>query len=134
MRATELARILLELVHEHGELEVENAGAVVLQTPPGGPKSAQIASVQNVLDEAGRYWMHEQSGILRPVVEAFLNRAELSDQQCATMRAYLRHWIDAPTWQGPMVDVLRTAVDECTNRETIERWIDMAVAAGMDPL
>jgi hypothetical protein len=54
--------------------------------------------------------------------------------EIAAMRAYLRQWIMAPGWQGPAIDALRAAVDGLTSRQAIERWLDKAVDAGIDPL
>jgi len=78
--------------------------------------------------------MHEVSGVLRPVVEDYLNGKPMTPRQVATMRAYLRQWIVNGPWQGPMVDPLRTRVEEITTREDIEEWLDMAEACGIDPL
>jgi hypothetical protein len=86
------------------------------------------------------YWMHETSGRVREAVAAYLapyvdrDAPPMTGEQIATMRAYLRQWIAAPAWRGPLVDVLRTAIDELTTREAIERWIDRATDEGIDPL
>src|SRR4029079_16075018 len=70
------------------------------------------------------YWMNEQSGVLRPAIEAYLRHQSKTPIQIATVRAYLRQWIGAPAWKGPMIDVLRTA--ESTryeaNTQSMERW------------
>jgi hypothetical protein len=79
------------------------------------------------------YWMHETSGVLRPVVEDYLNGRPLTPRQVATMRAYLRQWINGP-WKGPMIDVLRTQIEEITSREDIHIWLDRALHEGIDPL
>jgi hypothetical protein len=80
------------------------------------------------------YWMGETSGVLRPAVAAYLNGEPMTAAQIAAMRAYLRQWIAAPVWQGPTIAALRAAVDDLTNRNAIERWIDIAIDAGLDPL
>ncbi len=86
------------------------------------------------------YWMNETSGVLRPAIEAYLAPAidphapPMTLAQIAAMRAYLRQWINAPAWRGPMIDVLRTQVDEITTREAIDRWLDRALEEGIDPL
>jgi hypothetical protein len=81
-----------------------------------------------------RYWMNEQSGRLEPVIWAFLERGPMSDADIATMRAYLRQWIDAPQWVGPEIANLRQRVDGLTSREAIDRWLDDALKKGIDPL
>ena len=78
--------------------------------------------------------MNETSGLLRPAVEAYLNREPMTLFQIATMRAYLRQWIEAPTWQGAAVDRLRADVDGIFSREAITRWLMRAASAGIDPL
>ena len=78
------------------------------------------------------YWMSETSGVLRPVVEAYLQRQPMEPEQIATMRAYLRQWIMAPEWCG--VDDLRLDVDKLTDRAAIDDWLARADAVGIDPL
>lgn len=86
------------------------------------------------------YWMDEASGELRPAILAYMRQATISgsppmsDAHIAAMRDYLRQWIMAPLWRGPMIDVLRTKVGELTTFEEIERWMDMAEAQDIDPL
>lgn len=86
------------------------------------------------------YWMYETSGVLRPAVESYLAQAidrdapAMTGRQIAAMRGYLRQWINAPVWRGPLIDVLRSQVEEITTRENIEHWLDRALDAGIDPL
>lgn len=80
------------------------------------------------------FWMNETSGVLRPAVEAYLRGRAMDHRQIAAMRAYLRQWIAAPGFVGPMVDVLRTQVEEITTRQGISRWLDRAEEIGIDPL
>jgi len=79
------------------------------------------------------YWMNETSGVLRPAVEAYLNGAEMTPMHIATMRAYLRQWANGP-WIGPMIDPLRTRVEEIITRKDIDDWLEMALESGIDPL
>jgi len=80
------------------------------------------------------YWMNEQSGVLRPAIEAYLRHQSMTPIQIATVRAYLRQWIGAPAWKGPLSDVLRTAVEEIIERDDITRWLSLAETCGIDPL
>jgi len=80
------------------------------------------------------YWMYETSGVLRPAVEAYLNDAEMTPLHIATMRAYLRQWINNGPWQGPMIDPLRSRVEEITTRDDIDDWLTWAEVCGIDPL
>ena len=86
------------------------------------------------LDELPGYWMHETSGALRPAIEAYLHGEEMTVEQIAAMRAYLRQWISAPGWRGPVIDTLRNAVDGLTARSAITHWLWVAEQEGIDPL
>ena len=81
-----------------------------------------------------QYWKNEMTGVLRPAVEAFLYGEAMTDDQIAAMRAYLRQWIADDDWQGPMVDPLRTQVNEIVTQNDIRRWIERAIPEGMNPL
>jgi hypothetical protein len=83
---------------------------------------------------AAGYWMNETSGVLRPVVEAYLRGEKLTASQVATMRAYLRQWIVDPAWQGEVVEALRADLEDIVTREGIAEWLDRAEDAGLDPL
>jgi len=87
-----------------------------------------------VSESAPGFWMHETSGQLRPVIEAYLEGADLTARDVAVMRVYLRQWIAAPVWHGPEIDALRAAIDDIANRADISRWLDRAMDAGIDPL
>ena len=80
------------------------------------------------------YWMHETSGALRPAVEAYLRRKEMSLLHIAALRAYLRQWINRGEWKGPAVEGLRRAVDSIRSRDDIQAWLETALEAGIDPL
>lgn len=81
------------------------------------------------------YWMNEISGVLRPAVEAYLRGQPMTDRQIIAMRVYLRQWMAADAWRGrPMIDVLRTKVEEITTRRDISDWLEMALQQNIDPL
>jgi len=77
------------------------------------------------------YWMNETSGVLRPVVEAYLKGGNLNPEQIVTMRAYLRQWIMAPAWRG--VENLRRSVDNIRTQADLDHWLDRALNEGIDP-
>lgn len=77
------------------------------------------------------YWKDETSGVLRPAVEAYLSGSEMSDEQIAAMRAYLRQWI-ASGWGN--ADHLRAKVGDLQTRRQIDRWLANALRVGIDPL
>lgn len=80
------------------------------------------------------YWMHETSGVLRPVVTAYLEGKPLTTYQVSLMRNYLRQWIEHPEWMGENIDLLRATVGSLRNRRDIENWLEVAERAGIDPL
>jgi hypothetical protein len=89
------------------------------------------------------FWMNETSGVLRPAVEAYLNHEPLTADHLAALRAYLRQWIGSPAWDqnphaGPEEHAwlagMRADRDGLTSRQAIERWLEGAIDAGLDPL
>jgi hypothetical protein len=87
--------------------------------------------------------MWETTGVLRPVVEAYLGGGDLSAEQIAILRAYLRQWIGSPVWdENPHAGAeehawlvrMRSTVDGLTTRRAIDDWIEAAVDEGLDPL
>jgi hypothetical protein len=90
-----------------------------------------------------RYWMNESSGVLRPVVVAYLRHEMLDDSQVAIMRTYLRQWIDATVWDAnphstaverQAMARLREAAKDIATREDISEWLLGAQVNGIDPL
>jgi hypothetical protein len=90
-----------------------------------------------VLPESGPgpgYWPNEQTGVLVPVVHAYLRGDSLSDEEVAIMRAYLRQWIMSPVWAGKGIPELRASIDGINSRKDIKRWLNRAFDLGIDPL
>lgn len=85
--------------------------------------------------DAPKFWMHESSGVLAPVIRAYLDGAVLDGAQVAVMKAYLWQWVKSPAWapNGALASLrLRVAAIEST--EDIRRAIHVALQLGMDPL
>lgn len=84
------------------------------------------------------YWRNETSGVLIPVVEAYINGKPLDAGQIATMRAYLRQWIMAPAWDmgepTPELQELRRSVDLLITQKAIDDWLWRALDIEIDPL
>lgn len=78
------------------------------------------------------YWMHETSGVLKPVVEKYLRHEKLSPGDIVIMRAYLRQWIEADGFKDG--EILRDTVRSITTQRELEDWLDDAMAVGIDPL
>jgi hypothetical protein len=78
--------------------------------------------------------MYETTGILAPVIEAYLHGRWLDKTAISVMRAYLRQWIMAPVWDGVGVDELRASVSLIRTRSDIQSWLDAALDEGIDPL
>lgn len=84
---------------------------------------------------APKYWTYETSGVLRPVVEAYLKGRILSPAQIALMRAYLRQWIISPVWAPePAIERLREQVGRIESTAHIHQWLEEALHVGIDPL
>ena len=84
---------------------------------------------------APKYWQHETTGVLRPVIEAYLNGKELDIAQVLVMRAYLRQWIQSPVWYGgEELERLRASLEAVQTRKDVDTWLDAALEEGMDPL
>lgn len=79
------------------------------------------------------YWMKETSGVLRPAIEAYLLEKDMTAQQIAAMRAYIRQWMEGP-FIGYGIDGLRARIDGLTSRDAIESWLDDALELSIDPL
>jgi hypothetical protein len=80
------------------------------------------------------YWMRETSGILRPIIERYLDGESLNSHQLAVMRGYLRQWIYAEGFFGPDVAWLRAHVGDVTDMHTLHIWLERALEAGVCPL
>jgi hypothetical protein len=85
------------------------------------------------------YWMFETSGVLKPAIEAYLARDELTPAEIAAIRAYLRQWIDGPWHAAPgaearVLERLRRMVDELDTRQKINIWLTQALSIDIDPL
>jgi hypothetical protein len=93
-------------------------------TPPVGASLA----------DAPGCWRNETSGVLAPVVEAYLSGETLTYGQVVVMKAYLRQWIMAPGFIGVAALTLRRAVEQIRAHRDIAEWLEAAEKAGIDPL
>ena len=81
------------------------------------------------------YWIDETSGVLKPVVLAYLNGQQLKPPEVATMRAYLRQWLELGDWRGgEEMHELRRRIDVMITTQDVHEWIRLATDLGMDPL
>jgi hypothetical protein len=85
--------------------------------------------------DAPKYWALEASGVLEPVVRAYLAGDDLSLVQIQLMRAYLWQWVKSPVW-GPSgaLEALRLRVVAIQTHVEVEDAIETMIALGMDPL
>lgn len=88
----------------------------------------------SAIDGAPGYWRNERSGVLEPAVKAYLAGDELTPAEIAALRGYFRQWVNAPAFKGADVEALRQQVDGLTSKQAIDRWLDDAIKAGIDPL
>jgi cob(I)alamin adenosyltransferase len=96
-----------------------------------------------VSTEFPNYWQNEISGVLRPAVEAYLDGRAMTQEQIATLRAYIRQWIGASVWElNPFAKPdyfawlagMRDACDALDSLEAIARWLERAAEKEIDPL
>lgn len=96
-----------------------------------------------VMPRGPHYWPYETSGILRPVIEAYLAHQPLDREQVAILRDYLVQWIMAPVWDhNPHADMserrwlngMRLRAFALMTQAEINAWVDDAVDGGLDPL
>jgi hypothetical protein len=84
------------------------------------------------------FWKYEASGVLAPVVTAYVHGRTLDEDGIKLMRAYLEQWISAPAWdwhsQPPELTELRQSVVGLTSQKQIADWLWRALAIGIDPL
>ncbi len=84
--------------------------------------------------------MYELSGVVRPAIEAYYasvldpRAPAMTIAQIEVMRAYLQRWIELSLWAGPGISELRESITGLTTRDSIARWLDRALDAGIDPL
>jgi hypothetical protein len=117
-----------ELVDVSGLTRAEYVGrSVILVLDTAAPGPAPTPSFVG-------FWMNETGGVLQPAVFAYLKQEPMTLEQIALMRAYLRQWIASPYWQGPTIDELRSGIDSLITVPAIDRWLEAALHAGIDPL
>jgi hypothetical protein len=84
---------------------------------------------------APKYWMNETSGVLAPIIHAYLKHQPMTYQQVKVMGAYLSQWIDSPVWYGnPTLERLQRDAHLIQTRADIARWLTYALEQGIDPL
>jgi hypothetical protein len=77
------------------------------------------------------YWMHEQSGLLRAAILAYLDACETA-AQLALVIEYCQYWVDAPCWRGLPSAVqdrgaqIRTHID-------LQAWLAELLEYDIDP-
>jgi hypothetical protein len=81
--------------------------------------------------EAPGYWMNETTGVLRPAVEAFLERGKLTGDAIAALRDYFRQWIASPVYAGPAIEELRASVELLDTRRALGEWVRRAAEVGV---
>ncbi len=79
------------------------------------------------------FWMNEQGGALRPAVLAYLDGQDLDAGQLEIWRAYLRQWMQGD-WKGPLLDTLRSQVDDIKSTDDLHHWLHRALSQNIDPL
>ena len=84
------------------------------------------------MDGVPRYWA--MSGVFQPSVEAYLKDLEMTPEQIVAMRAYLRQWMEKGNWLGESVGDLKAMARRIKTQADIDKWLDLALREGIDPL
>lgn len=93
--------------------------------------------------DAPKYWMDETGGRLGPAIRNYLDGREMSADDIALVRDYLRQWIDSPAWDmNPHMNVtgiaalawLRSHAKAIATRSDIAYWLMRAEERGIEPL
>jgi hypothetical protein len=100
---------------------------------PNGAQKRRPAPQVARRNAAPGYWRNETSGVLKPAIEAYLERDELTPDEVSAIRAYLRQWI-AGGFLDDAVEELRATVNGLTSRQAIDEWLHEALKVGIDPL
>jgi hypothetical protein len=80
------------------------------------------------------YSVNKASGILRPVVEAYLGGDELGETGLIALRQYLERSIPEQNWPCGGVEGLRQRVERLDTREKLKEWLLDALELGISPL
>jgi hypothetical protein len=134
---------LMEMVRGDTGADVDRQIEALRRADVDGKAMTTLKQAMKIESTAPGYWMYETTGVLRPVIEAYLGGEPMTEAQIAAMRAYLRQWIGAPVWDtnphaGPMEHAwlagMRARIDDLTSRKAIANWLNDAVTGGIDPL
>jgi hypothetical protein len=92
-----------------------------------------------VISRAPGYWFQETSGVLKPVVRAYLAGSRLDSDQIGLMRRYLEQWFDASVWEAigedmTQLESIRQRVHRIATNEDIRAALKDALDLGIDPL
>lgn len=79
------------------------------------------------------YWKNEQSGDLVEAVMAFFG-GFCGPDQLRLVIDYCRYVIDAPCWEGPGIEPLRSEVRGLHTVAEVRLWIGKCLNEGVDPL
>jgi hypothetical protein len=80
------------------------------------------------------FWMTEQSGLLEPAVEAYLNGEALSPAELDLIKQYLRQYIERAMMSGEANrGALLRRAEALRNSRDIERFADELSEYGVEP-
>lgn len=81
------------------------------------------------------YWRNEVGKLPDAVISFCCGSGPMSPGDISLVRAYFKHWISAPCWQGAgELAALRSSVDGLNSRESLNLWLGRAIHLGIDPL
>jgi hypothetical protein len=89
------------------------------------------------------YWPNETSGVLMPVMIAYIAGERLTPEQVGIAKAYFRQWVDSEVWElNPFDDGrnkeelrnVRRCVAAIETRDDLDSALKLMFEMGMDPL
>lgn len=76
-----------------------------------------------------------EAEMFKPIVKQYLEHGTLDAEGIAVMRAYLRYWINSPSWNKTYeLSDLRDRVTRIENVEDLRTWLRDARKLGIEPL
>ena len=100
----------------------------------------QIPAFYRPPDGGPLRWQDETSGVLIGAIRAYLEwrQHEMSEEQIAVVREWLRYYIMAPCWVDPdgdgKLEALRRRVVLLKSSAEIDAWMDECLEMGIDPI
>lgn len=103
---------------------------------PAWTPIAEDDEIPQAGEDGPGYWKHETSGVLAPVVQAYLNGEKLNAFELRIMQNYVYQWVAHPTWKetNGRLQTLILKVAAIETQADLQQCIEAATLLGLDPL